>query len=139
MFHAIKSCMGTRKIFWKDAPYFPVRYLRRSIVAYILNHRRYFLVKKKWSLGSSYGVEREDIHGYQTPFSFKDYCLYLLDKRSWGDDVVLTAFSRMHGLRITVINAPRLEEYRVRHDVPLHQADMVLVYNGRSHYSAAGK
>ena len=95
------------------------------------------MVKKLISLSSTYGVQREDIRG--TPFSLKAYIKYMMCRSSWGDDTMLQAFSRMHGLKNTVVNAVMLEESRVRHDVPLQHADLVLVYNGKSHYAAAGK
>ena len=53
--------------------------------------------------------------------------------------MVLYSLATLFDLRITVVNSSALEEYRYRHNLPLHRADVVLVYNGRNHYLYAGK
>ena len=63
----------------------------------------------------------------------------MLKREFWGEDVVLYAFSCLFDLKIMVLNSRSLEEYRYRHNLPLCQADVVLVYNGNSHYLYVGK
>ena len=38
-----------------------------------------------------------------------------------------------------MVNVPRLEEYRIRHDISLKKVDVILIYNGRNHYSYAAE
>ena len=63
----------------------------------------------------------------------------MLDPKNYGDSIMLRLISHMWGVRITVLNAVTLTEVRFRHQEELDQADMVLVYNGKDHYNAAGK
>ena len=63
----------------------------------------------------------------------------MLKRGFWGEDVVLYSFSCLFDLKITVLNSRSLEEYRYRHNLPLGQADVVLVYNGNNHYLYVGK
>jgi len=59
--------------------------------------------------------------------------------QSWGDSLTLKTMSIAFGLRLTVLNAVSLTENRIRHDKELGDTDLVLVYNGYNHYSAASK
>ena len=136
MIHAIRGCMRLRKVCDKKAPYFPCRYMRRQLVWFITGQRDVIWAHKHLSLRSKYGVENNDVFGH--PISFKDYCRNLLDRRFWGDDVCLYAFTLMFKTTITVINAVKLEEYRIRHDLPLHEVEIILIFNGRNHYTYAG-
>ena len=45
----------------------------------------------------------------------------------------------MWAVKITVLNSKTLQEYRIRHDRAMEEVDVVLVYNGSSHFNAAGK
>ena len=120
----------------KKAPYYPCRYFRRQIVWYITGQRDVIWKHKHLSLRSKYGVENNDVFGH--PISFKEYCRNLLHRNFWGDDVVLYAITLMFKTTITVINAVKLEEYRIRHNLPLHEVEIVLIFNGRNHYTYAG-
>ena len=53
--------------------------------------------------------------------------------------MILHSLSSLFELRITVFNSASREEYRYRHNLPLHRADVVLIYNGHNHYLYAGK
>ena len=63
----------------------------------------------------------------------------MLKRTTWGEDVVIYSLATLFDLCITVVNSAALEEYRYWHNLPLHRADVVLVYNGRNHYLYAGK
>ena len=86
---------------------------------------------------SKYGVEGGDV--VPNPISFKEYLRSMMNKKTWGEDVVLYALSCMYDLKITVLQAQSLHEFRFRHNQPLHQVDMVLVYTGSNHYLYASK
>ncbi len=63
----------------------------------------------------------------------------MLKDNSYGDQIVIKALSHLWGFRITVVRAVQLTEERFRHNVPLEEADIVLIYNGIDHYSYACK
>ena len=101
-------------------------------------HNRSFVWKlKSASLRSKYGVENGDYVDH--PLSYKDYLRNMLKRSFWGEDVVIYSLASLFDLKITVLNSRRLEEYRFRHNLPLHAADVVLVYNGNNHYLFAGE
>ena len=86
----------------------------------------------------TYGI-RDDDAQFSGPFSYKEYCRNVLDKRFWGDALILYAISCMWAVKISVVNSKTLQQYKVRHTAGLQDADIVLVYNSSSHYTAAGK
>ena len=137
MFHALKGCLKLRNTTDKNAPYFPCRYLRRMLVAYMANNSDLMWKHKEASLRRRYGLEGGD--DCPEPISYKEYLTRMLKRRQWGDDIILHAFASLCDVRITVVNAARLEEYRIRHDIPLKKVDVVLIYNGWNHYSYAGE
>ena len=137
MFHTFKGCLQVRHSGSKDAVYFPCRYLRRMIVAWMAHNRCYVIKRKLISLQSKYGIE--DGHLVHNPISYREYLKMMLKRTTWGEDLVLYSLASLFDLRITVVNSSTLEEYRYRHNLPLHHADIVLVYDGRNHYLFAGK
>ena len=137
MFHALLGCLKIRTTSDKESPYYPVRYLRRQLVAYMCHHRELIWKLKEASLRSKYGVEGGDI--CPQPISYKEYLLKVLKRGFWGEDIILQTFSIMTKTRITVLNAEKLEEYRISHNLPMKKVDIVLVFNGRNHYSYAGE
>ena len=137
MFHALKGCLKLRNTTDKKVPYFPCRYLRRMLVAYMANNRDMIWKHKEASLRGRYGLEGGD--DCPEPISYKEYLTRMLKRGQWGDDIILHAFASLCNVRITVVNVARLEKYRIRHDIPLKKVDIVLIYNGRNHYSYAGE
>ena len=137
LFHAFKGCLKVRT--WADnlPPYFPCRYVRRMVVSWMAHNRSFVWKLKSASLRSKYGVENGDYVDH--PLSYKDYLRNMLKRSFWGEDVVIYSLACLFDLKITVLNSRRLEEYRFRHNLPLHSADVVLVYNGNNHYLYAGE
>ena len=135
MFHAVKGAIRVRKSSDTEAPYFPCRYLRRQMVVFMAHNRTKMWKHKEASLRGLYGVEAEG----EEILSYRQYLIKMLNKSTWGEDVCLHALSCLFRLKITVINANRLDEARYRHDLPLGAVDMVLIFNGNNHYSFAGK
>ena len=45
----------------------------------------------------------------------------------------------LFGIRLTVVNAYNLSETKFRHEKDLKETDIVLVFNGQSHFFAAGE
>ena len=101
-------------------------------------HQRHRVMKHKGAaLRSKYGVAHNDLS--DTPISYKQYLQYMLKSSTWGEDVIIYAISDLFKLKITSINANRLDEYRCRHNQPLSAVDVILIFNGSNHYSFAGK
>ena len=139
MFHAVRRGLNIRhSLIDQGAPYFPARYLRRMVAIWMINTCQQVMKAKGLSLRAHYGVEGGD--AYHEALSFKEYCIQTLDRQHWGEDIHLYAISKMFDLFITVLNGPQLLEHRVHgHDVNLNEVDLVLIYNGSTHYHAAGE
>ena len=107
----------------------------------MVNHCQLVLKNKYISLMSQYGVEVEaqQAREWTPPLSYKQYLHLLLRKDFRGDEVVLFAVSCMWAVKITVLNSKTMQEYRIWHDRALEDADVVLVYNGSSHFNATSK
>ena len=90
---------------------------------------------------STYGIEVEEdqARGWTPPLSFRQYLHLLLRRNFWGDEVVLFVVSCMWSVKITVLNTKTMQEYRIRHDRAMEDADMVVTYNGSNHFNAASK
>jgi hypothetical protein len=72
------------------------------------------------------------------PFSYQQYLSYMLREGSWGDQVVIMALSMMLGATITIINVDGLYPLGFRHHRSLEDTDIVLIYNGGTHYVGTG-
>ena len=111
----------------------------------MVHHRQLVMKCKFWSLSSHYGVQVEEdpevqqSRGWAPPLSYRQYLHLMLQRDFWGDEVVLFVMSCMWSVRITVLNLKTLQEYRIRHDRHMEEADIVIVYNGANHFTAAGK
>ena len=122
----------------KDAPYYPMRYFRRQVVAWMIKHHQLVMANKGVALMANYGLEEEDGQ-FKGPLSYKQYLWHVLQCHFWGDEIILYAISCMWNLWITVLNSRTLEEYRIWHSFSLADADVGIIYNCVNHYSAAGE
>ena len=122
----------------KDAPYYPMKYFRRQVVAWMIKHHQLVMANKRVALMANYGLEEEDDQ-FKGPLSYKQYLQHVLQHCFLGDDIILYAISCMWNLQITVLNSRTLEEYQIWHSFSLVDADVGIVYNCGSHYSAAGE
>ena len=82
MFHALKGGLKLRKMTDKAAPYFPCRYLRRMLVAYMANNRDLMWKHKEASLRGRYGLAGGD--DCPDPISFKEYLIRMMKRGQWG-------------------------------------------------------
>ena len=108
------------------------------VVNWLIENRQKVMLTKKAYLQQTYGVEDSNAT-FSGPFSYKNYCCHVLDRRFWGNALILYAISCMWALKITIVNSKTLEEYRVRHNAPLRRADISVVFNASCHYMAAGR
>jgi hypothetical protein len=73
------------------------------------------------------------------PFSFQAYLRHLLEPTAWGDQVSLTAITQMFGATLSVLNTSTSTLLSFRHERALGDVDVVVCYNGSTHYNAAGE
>ena len=138
LFTAIKKGLGVRHKDAQDDLFYPTRYFHRQVVVWLVQNCQRVWYNKHVALEAKYGIE-EETPMFKGPLTYKSYCRHLLDKRFWGDEVVLYAVSAMWNLRITVFNSKTDEEYRVRQNMVMDHADINTVYNAWTHYFAAGR
>ena len=107
-------------------------------MAWMIKHCQLVMANKGVALMANYGLEEEDDQ-FKGPLSYKQYLQHVLQHHFWGDEIILYAISCMWNLWITVLNSRTLEEYQIWHSFSLVDADVGIVYNCGSHYSAAGE
>jgi hypothetical protein len=119
------------------------QHLRYQTLMYMIEHAASFFPLVKDQVAGIYGVPAEDPDAggaHPGPFSYASYLNYLMCETTWGDEVFLMALACMFDLKVTVLNGIMLNEIRLRHQLPLSRAvDLVLIYNGSSHYSKASE
>ena len=141
---------------------FPVEYVntlfRRDLVCFIAENADFFLPKMEDHIKGCYGGIRlskeeyeqkrkakilikseEEKYHYPGPFSFKEYLEYILQDTTWGEELLIVVMSQRWQITITVVHGESLGESRVRHNRPLDEVDLVLVYCGNNHYVGASK
>jgi hypothetical protein len=72
------------------------------------------------------------------PFSLQSYLTHMLQEGSWGDQVCLHSLSMMFQCKLSLVNAEGLYVLDFRHRGSLGEADLVLVYNGETHFMGTG-
>ena len=73
------------------------------------------------------------------PFSLQGWFEHMCKKGAFGDQAVLTGFSRAFpNVALSVVRGSDLSVIRVRHNRALANADVVVVRTGTEHYVAAG-
>ena len=138
LYASVKKGLGVRVANNRSHPYYPTRYMRRQVADWLVSNRQRVMMHKGPYLRETYGLA-DPTATFPQPFSYKQYCRQVLDKRFWEDAVILYAISCLWALKITVLNSQTLQEYRVRHGVAMRHVDIDLVFNGSCHYTAAGK
>ncbi len=99
------------------------------------------------SLQSKYGMMEEDRNqavasGQRPggPYSVRTYLEALLDAKTWADSVCLNLISRLFLLCVSIVTAGEdMAVTRIRHNSSIRQSDVVVIYNGYSHYVPACK
>ena len=138
LYASVKKGLGVRVANNRNHPYYPTRYMRWQVADWLVSNRQRVMMHKGPYLRETYGLV-DPTATFPQPFSYKQYCRQVLDKRFWGDAVILYAISCLWALKITVLNSQTLQEYRIRHGVAMRHVDISLVFNGSCHYTAAGK
>ena len=64
----------------------------------------------------------------------------MLEESSWGDTIILYAFSILFNLRTSVVFPKSLTSTLIRHEIKdLARVDVLLLHSGGLHYTAIGK
>jgi hypothetical protein len=120
---------------------YTAQHLRLQAVHFMATHARMFFGSQRECLQAVYGLPvapGEEAHG--GPFSYHGYLMFMLDDTAWGDSLVLMALSMMFGVRISLVSYHGFTVQMFRHSFPdFHGVDILLFYNGRTHYSALGE
>ena len=138
LYASVKKGLGVCLATERDFPYYPMRYFHRQVADWLMSNRQKVMLTKRDYLRQAHGVRVEEAQ-FPGPFSYKQYCRNVLDKKFWGDALILYAISCMWALKITIVNSRTLQQYKVRHSAGLRDTDIALVYNSSTHYTAAGK
>ena len=83
LFAAIKASMNVHHSNSKDAPYYPMRYFRRQVVAWMIKHHQLVVANKGVALMANYGLEEEN-NQFKRPLSYKQYIWHVLQCCFWG-------------------------------------------------------
>ena len=137
MYASIKTGLGVHLAMERKFPYYPTRYFRCQVANWLVTNKQKVMLVKGDYIRQAYGIRDEDAQ-FPGPFTYNQYCKNVLDKRFWGDALILYAVSCMWPVKITVVNSKTLQQYKVRHMASLRNADIALVYNSSSHYMATG-
>ena len=135
MYASIKKGLGVCLATERSFPYYPTRYFRCQVADWLVTNRQKVMLVKKDYIKQTYGIRDEDAQ-FPGPFTYKQYCKNVLDKRFWGDALILYVVSCMWAVKITVANSKTLQQYTVRHTAGLRDADIALVFDFSSHYTA---
>ena len=115
------------------------RLFRHELAVFCAKNAKILWKQHSQVLRDEYGGDHtEDNPG---PFSIRSYLLHLLKPDTWGDSICLDMISRMWGLRITVLdtsNKNSMHEMRIRHQHPMKDTDVVVLF-ASNYYSAAVK
>ena len=133
---------------------FTQMYLRRQAVRHLIQHWDALGASISEDIKMQYGRIDSEINGKpirkkrkvgkdvppeEYGFSVSEWCYKIISNRFWCDEIFIKIVSSMWGCRITVVRSDCLQEIRYRHDLPLEQADIILLYNCNpwvGHYSA---
>ena len=109
--------------------------MRRQLVMTIVDNVDHFYPLFKPQLQGTYGDG-----SHRGPYSLKTWLLAQLSKSMWGDQMILQAVSFCWNVSIIVVNGAGLWEVPFRTGGrQLRDVDLVVMYDGSQHYSAAGR
>ena len=137
---------------------FVTAHLKRLLVVMICTYPVFFYHYLRYGIAATYGhtrptpaeIDRQEREGEITadqahilrlpgPFSLVTFCEYILQPGAWGDEHMLHLVSLLWQLRITILHATTLGEYRIRHNCRLQEVDLVVVFINGNHYMGTGE
>ena len=72
-------CLATEQGF----PYYPNRYFHHQVANWLVENRQKVMLTQKAYLQQAYGI-RDPNATFPGPYSYKEYCHHVLNKRFWG-------------------------------------------------------
>ena len=110
-------------------------YLRRQVINNGLNNIEILRTFLEKNIREIYGLGEGGIG----PFSICSYFEHILKDKSWRDSIFVNLLASVWGVRITILRCDTLTEIRYRHESPLKEVCIGLLYNekeeGGGHYS----
>ena len=102
-------------------------YLRRQVVNYACNNLDILREFLETNIRQLYGQGEEGVG----PFSLASYFKNILEDKAWGDVIFMHLLASMWGVRISVVRSDNLTEIKYRHQGPLKEVCLGLLYNGK--------
>lgn len=116
-------------------------HLRHQILMFIMDNAEQFLQLQGDHIQAVYGVpavDDEQAHG--GPFSLVTWLQHQSRAETWGDGIILYAVSLMWDVTLSVVSFDGWRVTPFRHEYAgLSVVDILLLFNGRSHYSGLGE
>lgn len=111
--------------------------LRRMMVWGFVVHKEICFAKYATHIMANYNGER----GSAGPFSYYTWCDFMLQPGNWGDDACAGVLGQLLGLTVTMLNFQSSPPviYPFYHDRDIADTQILLLYNGVSHFSTASK
>ena len=100
LYASVKKGLGVRVANNRSHPYYPTCYMHRQVADWLVSNRQRVMMHKGPYLRETYSLA-DPTATFPQPFSYKQYCRQVLDKRFWGDAVILYAISCLWALKIT--------------------------------------
>ena len=88
MLTAIRKQLRVRESHYLHHPKFPNRRFRRYCVWVMIKHGDQILRERGLCLKAEYGLGQGGATKDKGPFTYRQYLMYMLEKDSWGDEVV---------------------------------------------------
>ena len=108
MYASIKKGLGVCLATEKQFPYFPTRYFHWQVADWLVTNRQKIMLVKGDYIRETYGICDDDTQ-FPGPFSYKEYCRNVLNKRFWGDALILYTISCVWAVKISVVNSKTLQ------------------------------
>ena len=89
LYVSVKKGLGVRVANNRSHPYYPTQYMRWQVADWLVSNRQRVMMHKGPYLRETYGLA-DPTATFPQPFSYKQYCRQVLDKRFWGDAVIST-------------------------------------------------
>ena len=122
----------------EDAILFTGMYIRHMAIRHFLEHYEQLKENIEFGIETEYGRPDSEVG----PFSIMTWCQEMIKDKVYGDVNLLKLIASMWSCKLTVVRADSLTEMRIRHDLCLDKAEMVVVFNGApvsGHYCGAIK
>ena len=157
---ALGNCLYASVLRGTDAPFeFTTSHLRRFLVMKMTEEPDFWYNYLSYAIATTYGfdrdytpeeIDRKEKEGLMTaqavqdarlpgPFSFVSFLNHINTDGTWGDDLILTIISCLWQVSITILNCEKLTETRIRHNIRLNDADLVVLFVEGKHYIDCGK